>query len=59
MTLFGFNLSDVLVALILIAVVTLVIRKMIRDRKNGKTACGCGCSGCPSKGMCHKEDQGN
>ncbi len=36
---------------ILAAIVALVIRKMVMDKKNGKTACACGgdcsrCKGC-------------
>ena len=36
------NLSTVIIGLILAGVVYLVVRKMIRDRREGK---GCGCSG--------------
>ncbi|MGN1168153.1 MAG: FeoB-associated Cys-rich membrane protein [Lachnospiraceae bacterium] len=32
-------------------VIILIIRKMIRDRKNGKTCCGSDCKNC--KGRCN------
>lgn len=46
------NLATIIVALVLLAVVVLVIRKMIRDKRQGKGGCSCGgnCAGC---GVCH------
>ena len=50
------NLSTIIVALILAAVVVLVIRKMYRDKKAGHgCSCGGSCGCCPSSGMCHKQ----
>ncbi len=50
------NLSTIIVALILAAVVVLVIRKMVRDKKAGHScSCGGSCGCCPSSGMCHKQ----
>ena len=46
--------GTILVAAIVAAVVALVIAKMLKDKKRGKTSCGCGCKNCPSSGMCHK-----
>lgn len=44
------NLSTVIIGLILAGVVYLVVRKMIRDRREGK-GCGCsgGCAGCSGR----------
>ena len=39
------NVIDLILVLILAAVVFLAVRKLVRDRKGGKT-CSCGCSGC-------------
>jgi len=49
------NAGTIIVLLILIAVLTAIVVKFIRDKKKGKGLCACGCSGCPSKDMCHKE----
>ena len=49
------NLATIVIGLILLAVVCLVIYVMGRDKKAGKSACGCSCSGCPSAGMCHSK----
>lgn len=40
---------------LLTIVVTLIVVKMVKDKKAGKTSCGCGCSGCPSNGICHHQ----
>ncbi|MBR0139111.1 MAG: FeoB-associated Cys-rich membrane protein [Firmicutes bacterium] len=50
-------LSTLIVALVLAAVVFLIVRKMIRDRKAGKHSCGCGCSACPMSGSCHNKER--
>ena len=42
------NIGTIAVALILAAAVALIIRKMVRDKKSGKScsSCGCSCEGC-------------
>lgn len=49
------NLPTILVALVVLAVCTLIVVKMIRDKKKGKSSCGCGCSGCAMKELCHSQ----
>ncbi len=45
--------GDLIVIAVLALVVGLIIRGMIRDKKQGKTCGGCtGCSGCASCGSC-------
>ncbi|WP_303823540.1 FeoB-associated Cys-rich membrane protein [Ruminococcus flavefaciens] len=48
------NLGTIIVSLILIAVVSTVIVKMVKDKKQGKSSCGCGCENCAMHGKCHK-----
>ena len=49
------NLPTILVALVVLAVCTLIVVKMIQDKKKGKSSCGCGCSGCAMKELCHSQ----
>ena len=49
--------GTILVCAILVAIVTLVTVFLIRDRKKGKSSCGCGCEGCPMSGKCHGADR--
>lgn len=34
-------------------IVALIVIKIVRDSKAGKSSCGCGCSGCASSSVCH------
>ena len=49
------NLATIIVALVLLAVVVLVIRKMIHDKRQGKGGCSCGgsCGSCGACSACH------
>lgn len=46
------NLSTILVSLVLLGLISLVIRKMVKDKKKGVTSCGSSCSGCAMSGSC-------
>lgn len=45
------------VLLILAVVIGMVIFTMIKNKKEGKTSCGCGCSSCAMKDVCHTKDE--
>ena len=47
------NVATVVICAVLIAVVAAVIGKIVRDRKKGKSSCGCGCANCAMNGSCH------
>lgn len=51
------NIGTILVLLIVCALVALVVRKMIRDRRKGKSSCGCNCAHCAMAGSCHSANQ--
>ena len=49
------NLATILISLALLAAVALIVRKLVRDHKNGSPVCCgdcCRCAGCPA---CHKK----
>jgi hypothetical protein len=46
------NISTILVTLILIGLISIVIRKMLNDKKKGITSCGTSCTGCGMAGSC-------
>lgn len=54
LTFFVENIATIVISVLLIAVVAVVLRGMIRDRKAGK-CCGCsgGCAGCHGSSGCH------
>ena len=52
------NWGSLLVGALLALVLALIIRKLIRDKRD-TGGCGCGCSGCASKGLCHPDASGS
>ena len=46
------NLGTIVISLILLAVVAAIVFSMIRDKKKGKSSCGCDCAHCGC--ACHK-----
>ncbi len=51
------NMGTIIVLVVLLAVVGLIIFKMKKDKKQGKSSCGCKCSGCPNSQFCHSAEQ--
>jgi len=47
------NLGTIIVTLIVLVIVSLIIIKMIKDKKHGKSSCGCDCKNCPNSPYCH------
>lgn len=47
------NIGTIIVGLILLAVLVLISAKMVRDKRHGKTSCGCGCEHCQNAEYCH------
>ncbi|MBA5850880.1 FeoB-associated Cys-rich membrane protein [Clostridium sp. cel8] len=45
--------ATIILSGIIFGSVALVITKQVKKAKSGETGCGCGCSGCPSSGICH------
>jgi len=50
----GANWGTIFVVIILAAIVALITRKIVRDKRAGRSGCGAGCAGCAMKGNCHK-----
>lgn len=47
------NISTIIVFAVLIAVMAIIVLNMIRNKRKGKSACGCGCAECAMKDACH------
>lgn len=48
------NLGTIVIGLAVLAVVAFIVWKMAKDKKNGRSSCGCGCANCAMRGQCHK-----
>ena len=46
------NLANIVIIVVLAFVVGLAVRSMIRNKKAGKSSCGCDCASCASRGSC-------
>lgn len=58
------NLVNILILAGVAALVALAVISMIRDKKAGKSSCGCNCANCALAGKCHsaaktKKQKGN
>ncbi len=47
------HLATILISLALLAVVVLIVRHFVRQKKQGKSSCGCDCAACALRGSCH------
>lgn len=48
------NSATIIVFVLLLAIVGLALFKIIKDKKQGKNSCGCGCGGCALSDQCKK-----
>lgn len=47
------NWGSIIVVMVLAVIIALIIIKMVKDKKSGKTSCGCACSNCAMRDSCH------
>ena len=48
------NLGTILITIILVLIVTGIVMKLIRDKKQGKSSCGGNCAHCNACTACHR-----
>ncbi len=46
-------MATAIIALVVLLCVAMALRKIILDKVQHKSSCGCGCDHCPSEGICH------
>lgn len=49
------NWGTLLICAILVVVVAAILVSMKRNKKQGKSSCGCGCQNCPMSGSCGRD----
>ena len=52
---FAENYGTIIAALAVAGIVAASVITMIRNKKKGKSSCGCGCEGCAMKSQCHSK----
>lgn len=53
------NWPTIIIAAIVAAVFLAIVISGIKNKKNGKSSCSCGCGGCAMKDSCHPENPKN
>ena len=46
------NAGTIAVAAVLALIISVIVFRMVKNRKKGKCSCSSGCSGCPFSGKC-------
>ncbi|MBR3893872.1 MAG: FeoB-associated Cys-rich membrane protein [Clostridia bacterium] len=49
------NLGTIVVSAILIVIFGAIVARLIKNKKEGKSSCSCGCSDCAMREQCHPE----
>ncbi len=49
------NLATIIILGVVTAVFVVIVINEIRKKKQGKTSCSCGCSGCAFRESCHSD----
>ena len=49
------NLGTILITLVLLVIVGAIVATLLKNRKKGKSSCGCGCAHCAMHGQCHPQ----
>lgn len=47
------NIGTIVICIVLLAVVGLIVRYLVRQKKQGKSTCGGNCAHCAMHGSCH------
>ena len=49
------NLATIIICIVRVLIVTAIIVSLIKNKKKGKSSCGCNCAHCAMAGSCHKK----
>lgn len=48
------NIGTIIAFVIILAIVIMAFGVLVKDKKKGKSSCGCNCAHCAMAGSCHK-----
>lgn len=49
------NLATVIISAVLLVIAAAIIVSIVKDKRRGKSSCGCKCASCPMSGSCHNK----
>ena len=47
------NIGTIIICAVLLIIVAAIIIGLVKDKKKGKSSCGCNCAHCAMEGSCH------
>ncbi|MBS1402243.1 MAG: FeoB-associated Cys-rich membrane protein [Oscillospiraceae bacterium] len=47
------NLATVVICAILVLMVAAILVRMVKNKRKGRSSCGCGCADCAMQNSCH------
>lgn len=51
------NIGTIIICAVLLIIVAAIIIGLVKDKKKGKSSCGCNCAHCAMAGSCHNKRQ--
>ena len=51
------NIGTIIICAVLLIIVAAIIIGLVKDKKKGKSSCGCNCAHCAMAGSCHNKVQ--
>lgn len=49
------NIGTIIVCIVLATIIAAIVCKVVKDKKSGKSSCGCNCAHCAMAGSCHSQ----
>ena len=49
------NIVTIIICAVLAIMVAAIVVTLVKDKKKGKSSCGCKCGSCPMAGSCHSQ----
>lgn len=49
------NIGTIIVCMVLAVIVAAIVCKVVKDKKSGKSSCGCNCAHCAMAASCHSQ----
>ncbi len=50
-------IPTIIICVALASIVVAIIYRLIQNKRQGKSSCGCGCSSCSMQGICHEKKE--
>lgn len=49
-------IATIIISVVVVLIIGGIVFKLVKNKKEGKHSCSCGCGGCSMKDCCHPND---